>query len=168
VGPGLESGFGTGLETGLAISFEIALGSGFGMADGLDFNGLDAGLWDGWTTAVLSGLSGFFATALRAFVAGALSEVFAPPRAAFAVVAFRAEFFEDPLEDFLRVFLDIRLPFVAFGGSIIAGIAGLPASRNRSGCWASLMASEYASKHFDAPPVRSLIVFIGPDDEQGY
>jgi hypothetical protein len=26
---------------------------------------------------------------------------------------------EDDLEDFLRVFLDIRLPFVAFGGSII-------------------------------------------------
>ncbi len=120
VGPGLESGFGTGLETGLAISFGIALGSGFGTADGLDFNGLDAGLWDAWTTAVLAGLpvlSGFCATALRAFAAGVLTEVFATPRATFAGAAFRAEFLEDPLEDFLRVFLDIRLPFVAFGRS---------------------------------------------------
>jgi hypothetical protein len=30
-----------------------------------------------------------------------------------------AAFPEDALGDFLRVFLDIRLPFVAFGGSII-------------------------------------------------
>jgi hypothetical protein len=30
------------------------------------------------------------------------------------------------LEDFLRVFLDIRLPFVAFGGSIIRVLQVLP------------------------------------------
>jgi len=30
------------------------------------------------------------------------------------------------------------------------------------------MASEYGYKEFEALPVRSLIVFIGPDDEQGY
>ena len=49
--------------------------------------------------------------------AGVLAEAFEPPRAAFAVAVFRAEVLEDPLGDFLRVFLDIRLPFVAFGGS---------------------------------------------------
>jgi hypothetical protein len=63
----------------------------------------------------------FFATALRGFAAGVLTEAVEPPRAAFAVAVFRAEVLEDPfagpLEDFLRVFLDIRLPFVAFGGS---------------------------------------------------
>jgi hypothetical protein len=47
------------------------------------------------------------------------------------------------LEDFLRVFLDIRLPFVAFGGSIIAV---LRASRSRVRRWASLIAREYRYK----------------------
>jgi hypothetical protein len=66
-------------------------------------------------------LTDFLATALRAFAAGVLTEAFEPPPAGFAAIAFLAEFFEDPfelpLEDFLRVFLDIRLPFVAFGRS---------------------------------------------------
>jgi hypothetical protein len=45
---------------------------------------------------------------------------------------------------FLRVFLDIRLPFVAFGGSINRGIAGpVFVSPNRANRWANLMASEY-------------------------
>jgi hypothetical protein len=36
-------------------------------------------------------------------------------------------FFPDPdLGDFLRVFLDIRLPFVAFGGSIMELLRVLP------------------------------------------
>jgi hypothetical protein len=39
------------------------------------------------------------------------------------------------------------------------------ASRNRAGGWASLMASEYGYKEFDAPPVSSLNVLFGPDDE---
>jgi hypothetical protein len=96
---------------------EISLDSGFGTADGLDFNGLDAGSWDALATIVLAALPAFFATALRAFAAGVLTEALAPARAAFAAAALGAEFVEDPLEDFLRVFLDIRLPFVAFGGS---------------------------------------------------
>ena len=46
------------------------------------------------------------------------------------------------------------------------GVAGLvPAGRNQAGCWASLMASEYGYKEFDAPPVRSLTALLGPDDE---
>jgi hypothetical protein len=50
--------------------------------------------------------------------------VAAPPRFACFIFADvvdgrRAGLREDVLEDFIRVFLDIRLPFVAFGGSII-------------------------------------------------
>jgi hypothetical protein len=48
--------------------------------------------------------------ALRAFATAVLTDVPDPARAAFPVAV---------LEDFLRVFLDIRLPFVAFGGSIM-------------------------------------------------
>jgi hypothetical protein len=36
---------------------------------------------------------------------------------------------------------------------------------NRTGGWASLMASGYGYKEFDAPPVPSLNVLFGPDDE---
>src|SRR5438876_3140064 len=39
------------------------------------------------------------------------------------------------------------------------------ASRNGAGCWASLMASEYGYKEFDALPIPSLNVLFGPDDE---
>ena len=51
-----------------------------------------------------------------------VADAFELPRAALAVVAFwavvLAGFLDGSLEDFLRVFLDIRLPFVAFRGSI--------------------------------------------------
>ena len=127
------SGFGAGLRIGL----ETALESDFGATDGVDFNGFDAGMWDSFAKALLAALpdvsATFLATALRALVTGALTEAFEPLRAVFAVIAFGADFFadflasflagafanvlEDPLGDFLRVFLDIRLPFVAFGGS---------------------------------------------------
>jgi hypothetical protein len=70
------------------------------------------------------------------------------------------------LEDFLRDFLDIRLPFVAFGGSIIRVLQPLPLRRIRARGWASLAASEYGFKEFDAPPVRSLSELLPPDDEQ--
>ena len=70
------------------------------------------------------------------------------------------------LGDFLRDFLDIRLPFVAFGGSIIRVLQPLPLRRIRARGWASLTASEYAYKEFDATPVCSLSEFLPPDDEQ--
>lgn len=60
------------------------------------------------------------------------------------------------LGDFLRDFLDIRLPFVAFGRSIIGLLrvpSGTPA---KIGGWASLTAPEYGYKEFDAAPVLSL------------
>ena len=61
------------------------------------------------------------------------------------------------MEDFFRVFLDIRLPFVAFGGSIIRVLQVLSCYAGfASGRWASLMTPEYGYKEFDAPPVRSL------------
>ena len=88
-----------------------------GTADGLDFNGFDAGLWDALAEAVLAALPDFLATALPALAAGVLTEAFAPLRAGFAATGFLAAALLDVLEDFLRVFLDIRLPFVAFRGS---------------------------------------------------
>ena len=54
-------------------------------------------------------LPDFFAVAFRVF-SGVLPEIFAWTRVVLP---------EEGLEDFLRVFLDIRLPFVAFGGSIM-------------------------------------------------
>jgi hypothetical protein len=55
-------------------------------------------------------LPDLFAAARRVFAAGVLADVIDWARVVFP---------EEVLEDFLRVFLDIRLPFVAFGGSII-------------------------------------------------
>jgi hypothetical protein len=69
------------------------------------------------------------------------------------------------LGEFLRGLLDIRLPFVAFGGSIM-GIGGsCPAGCVRVVCWASLTVSEYAYKEFQTLPVRSLNALHGPVDE---
>jgi len=78
-----------------------------------DFNGFDGALWDVLGVAFPVCLFGFLADALavaRRFFEGA-GFVFDGARAAFPA---------DALGDFLRVFLDIRLPFVAFGGSTIA------------------------------------------------
>jgi hypothetical protein len=57
--------------------------------------------------------------------------------------AFRAE----RLPDFLRVFLDIRLPFVAFRGSIIEILKSIVRP-------AGLTFSDYAQREFDAPPAH--------------
>ena len=106
-----------------------------GGADALDFNDFDGALCDALTEAVLdvrvAFWAGFFAaplvTALLALVlltlaAGFLADAF-EPRAILAADDFaadvRLDFPEEALEDFLRVFLDIRLPFVAFRGSTI-------------------------------------------------
>ena len=95
--------------------------------DGLDFNDFDAVLWETFGEALFvatleaafgaffgatfEALADFFTGALRALAAGALADAVELPRAAFAVRL------AGVLEDFLRVFLDIRLPFVAFRGS---------------------------------------------------
>jgi hypothetical protein len=63
-------------------------------------------------------LLGLFAAARRAFAADVLADDLADVLADVAVSP-RAILPEDALAVFLRVFLDIRLPFVAFNGSII-------------------------------------------------
>jgi hypothetical protein len=78
------------------------------------FNVFDAASCDTWLLAFLADLA---VPALRVF--------------RFSVPAFAAGFprifpEEADLEDFLRDFLDIRLPFVAFGGSIIGLLRDLP------------------------------------------
>jgi len=127
---------------------------------GGDFNFLDGALCDARAAAfpcrLLAVLADFFAVVLRVLAAGVLADDFDGARVAFP---------EGVLGDFLRVFLDIRLPFVAFGGSIMGIAARASAGRNRADCWASLMGWEYGYKEFDAPPVRSLNVLLGPDDE---
>jgi hypothetical protein len=91
-----------------------------GESPGADIlNGFEGALCDALAEAVLpddllAALPDFFAAALRVFAAGVLTDVLADlPDLA------RAAFGGEGLGDFLRVFLDIRLPFVAFGGSII-------------------------------------------------
>jgi hypothetical protein len=121
-----------------------------------DFNFFDGALCDAFGEALLAALSvllpDLLAVALRAFAGGDLAALFDAVRAAFA-----GEVFGDFVGDFLRVFLDIRLPFVAFGGSIIELLRVLsPAGRIRVDHWASLMASEYGYKELDIPSVRSL------------
>ena len=81
-------------------------------------NGFDGALCDAFAEAfpgcLLAPLADFSAAVLRVFADG----VFAELAADFLDLA-RAAFPTELLGDFLRVFLDIRLPFVAFGGSII-------------------------------------------------
>ena len=68
---------------------------------------------------------------------------------AFEPAAFR--FAAERLPDFLRVFLDIRLPFVAFRGSIIDVLRQVSRFDYRP---VNLAFSDYAQKDFDTPPAR--------------
>jgi hypothetical protein len=107
----------------------------------LDFNGFDAGLCDALVEAVLAVLSGFPTVALAAdlavlpavLAAGFLADVaslrWTALRALLAAAGFGADVVRllgAGLEDFLRVFLDIRLPFVAFRRSTIRVLRVLP------------------------------------------
>jgi hypothetical protein len=79
-----------------------------------------------------------------------LADVFAAVRPApvpdFLAAVFGG-FLEGVLGDFLRVFLDIRLPFVAFSGSIITLLRVL---YGNCPCWANLPTSEYGYNGFCA------------------
>jgi hypothetical protein len=79
-----------------------------------DFNGLDGALCDvpgvAFPGCLFFLLADVLAVARRFFEGAGFADGFDRAEAAFP---------EDALGDFLRVFLDIRLPFVAFGGSII-------------------------------------------------
>jgi len=124
----------------LAPSIPAVAGSGlaavFGVADAAGFNGFDAGLCESLgaatalvlVAAVLAGLGDFLATAFGAFLGalalafalapGVLAAALAALRTGFAAAGFAADVLPGWVEDFLRVFLDIRLPFVAFRRSI--------------------------------------------------
>jgi hypothetical protein len=128
----------------VAVAFDRA-----GVFGPADFNGFEGGFCDSAlagfligflvTLAAFAGFPAAFPAVLpalagRVFVCSAFDDFAEAAQGGLATAA---------LGDFLRVFLDIRLPFVAFGGSI-SSIAGLAlANRNHAVCWASLMASEY-------------------------
>ncbi|HYI31316.1 MAG TPA: hypothetical protein VD863_26050 [Bradyrhizobium sp.] len=102
----------------------------------IGFNGFDGALCDALAGALpgflLAPLTDFLAVALVVFACPAFAEVLAVFLDAFLgavldvmVVLARAGFPAGVLGDFLRVFLDIRLPFVAFGGSIMEVLRAL-------------------------------------------
>jgi hypothetical protein len=83
-----------------------------------------------FAVCLLAVLADLFAAARRVFEGGVLADLTDGVRAAFPEDVFGdfvlGDFaLEDFLGDFLRVFLDIRLPFVAFGGSTIRELRGL-------------------------------------------
>jgi hypothetical protein len=112
----------TGVAAAVASWFGFA-GAGVAAA----FNFFDAGLCE----AIAALPAGFLTAALAADRLAPLPGFLADVLAAFAGPV---------LGDFLRVFLDIRLPFVAFSRSIIAALRvpcwNLPR-------WANLTTSEY-------------------------
>jgi hypothetical protein len=60
---------------------------------------------------------------------------------------------EAGFEEFLRDFLDIRLPFVAFSGSVWCDCGSVRRSRLDRCCDANMLTSEYGYKGFDATHV---------------
>ena len=110
---------------------------GFAAAEGEeDFNRFDAGLCD---VSLARFLFDVFAAArllFAALVLGFVLALAAPLVLEPVDVLARAGRLDEVLGDFLRDFLDIRLPFVAFGGSIIGVLrvlAGEPDSSRRLG-----------------------------------
>jgi hypothetical protein len=104
--------FGGGIA---ALAFDPAAIGRTGFAALGNFNAFDEGLCDAFETElpvclVFAVLLALLAVGLRVFKGVIFAAVVARAR-----VAFPAE----SLGDFSRVFLDIRLPFVAFRGSII-------------------------------------------------
>jgi hypothetical protein len=115
------SGFPPAILAVAAVAFDSAAARGVDSAGAGDFNFFEGALCDARAAAsrgfLAARLTDFFAVALRVVAAGFLADVFDGARVAFP---------ERDLGDFLRVFLDIRLPFVAFGGSTIGALRPLP------------------------------------------
>jgi hypothetical protein len=108
---------------GADLAATLVVGSTVGFATGLALGGATerAGARDD-LGALAFAFVGFGAAALRAggrFAATFLAADFFADVLAAVFEAGRAAFLGVDLEDFLRVFLDIRLPFVAFDRSII-------------------------------------------------
>jgi hypothetical protein len=111
------SGFlaGASPASGFAVvAFDPAVVFGADALGPGDFNCFDGALCDvlgvAFPACLFVFLADVIAVARRFFEGAVFADVFDGARAAFP---------EDALGDFLRVFLDIRLPFVAFGGSTI-------------------------------------------------
>jgi len=87
------------------------------------FNGFDGALCDAFGEALRGRLPALLldllAAARRIFEGGVFADLIDGPRGGLP---------DDVLGDFLRVFLDIRLPFVAFGRSIM-GYCGVSSKR---------------------------------------
>ena len=112
--------------------------------------------------ALGAGAAAFFALC-RFCPAGFCQRALSSPLVSEHSPAFEVADLPAVLGDFLRVFLDIRLPFDAFGGSINGVLRVLLCDlRIRAGCWAILMTSGYGYKDFEASPVRSLKDSLGP------
>jgi hypothetical protein len=97
---------------GFAAVFDVLMGRGADFPGLGDFNFFDGALCDAFAVALPVCL--FFVLLVLAAVAPRVFE-----GAVFADLADLARVALEGLGDFLRVFLDIRLPFVAFRGSII-------------------------------------------------
>jgi hypothetical protein len=112
--------------------------------DSEDFNRFDGALCEAAEAAPLVDLrfdagvvvAGLPAAAVRVFLARGVSEAV--------------------LDDFLRVSLDIRLPFDAFGGSTKQLLQLVSAGRHRAHDRASLTAQNYGYKDFRSSPACSL------------
>ena len=106
-------------------------------------------LWCSWSRSWPTSLA--FAGRVLAAVA------FSPISTGCVRAGLRARPALGALGGFLARFLGHTPSFRRFRRINHGSIAGLVLEgRNRAGCWASLMASEYGYKEFDAPPVRSL------------
>jgi hypothetical protein len=109
-----------GFFVGAALAFDAAATFCTDSRGPDDFNGLEGALCEApgvvFASFWFAFLPDFFAAAPRAFEGGVLADLTDPARVAFPEAA---------LGDFLRVFLDIRLPFVAFGGSTSEPLRGL-------------------------------------------
>jgi hypothetical protein len=108
---------------------------------------LDETLGDALVCPVFEFLLAFLADGGPAFEAARLAGAFDPG------LVFRA----GGLRVFSRVFLDIRLPFVAFRGSIIEVL--------RQAGFGRFGLSDYAQKEFDTPP-RPL-AWLQPSNKRG-
>ena len=120
--PALSTGSTGGLLTGgfptagfAAAAFEAVAVGGADFPGLDDFNLFDGALCDAFAVALPVCLFFVFVLDLVALVPRVFKGAFFADVADWARIALPVE----GLEDFLRVFLDIRLPFVAFRGSII-------------------------------------------------
>jgi hypothetical protein len=111
----------------------------FDLAPAAGFNVLEAGTCDALVCLFFGFLLDLVADGALDFEAGLLADAFDAAR-----VVVRAE----GLSDFLRVFLDIRLPFVAFRGSIIGVLRQLDQVDCRAGQFdPSIMLKRISTRH---------------------